>query len=294
MKKIKCINTVLIVFIVVIFISCNNGNSGNNSENEEWDYNGPGPSDPPNVVMNKYDTDIKAVVDSSDYITLNKLATVQVDDFAGNIYSVIIEPKTSVERTVFISGGIHGDEIVTTAGIIKFIEKLKNDPDLYPGTRFEIIPIVNPWGICHGTRRNHNNIDLNRDFVNFSQLESQTVRDFVDNKQYDIVLNHHGMWNRGFMMFRFWGATPTTGDKVITAIRNNGFTILSNSQYGIVNGINDVPSSDPVHSMDRFMRWNNSENVYVLETFSYNDESVIDRGIDIQEIALDEFMKSLY
>lgn len=290
MNKNYIAKNAVILTIVLIILSCNNSNT----RREEWDYNGPGPSDPPNVVMSNYENSITSIVDSSENMSLEKLVTIEHGDFSGLIFAVTFKPNDEIKRKVFISAGIHGDEIVTTAGIIKFMEKLKKDPELYPGTKFEIIPIVNPWGICHGTRRNHNNIDLNRDFVKFSQLESQAVRDFVNNKQYDIVLNHHGMWNKGFMMFRFWGATHTTGDKVITTIRNNGFTILSNSQYGIINGINDVPSSDPVHSMDRFMRWNNSENVYVLETFSYNEESVIDRGIDIQVIALDQFIRSLY
>lgn len=286
MVKLFKFNILLILFIS----SCYNGGG----KYTPRDHNGPGPSEPPNVVIGNYLNEIERVVNLSEYMEVKQLTTIDVNDFSGKIVSVTFTPIEEIKNRVFIAAGIHGDEIVTTEGVIELLRDLASNPTLYPNTYLEIIPIVNPWGISHGTRENHNGQDLNRDFYYFTQVESQTIRDYIQDKRYDLVLNHHGMWNRGFMMFRFWGATPDTGENVISGIREANLRVRHNPDYGIDNGIVEVPSSDPVHSMDRYMRWNNSDDVYVLETFSYNDEIVINRGIEIQRIAQEIYIRSLY
>lgn len=70
--------------------------------------------------------------------------------------------------------------------------------------RFSIIPIANPWGMNNNSRANYNNVDINRNFdygwtsetnshkgsSPFSEVESQYIRDFINDQKDDDVVVH--------------------------------------------------------------------------------------------------------
>ncbi len=82
---------------------------------------------------------------------------------------------------------MHGNETTTTKGLLDFINLLQADLEfvatILEHYTFCIIPILNPDGAEVYTRVNANNVDLNRDFQNLSQPESQILmKCYVDFK----------------------------------------------------------------------------------------------------------------
>jgi len=68
---------------------------------------------------------------------------------------------------VYISAGIHGDEI---AGPLAVLEMLRR-PGFFHDFDTTLFPILNPDGIARGVRGNADGIDLNRDYRNTKSAE---------------------------------------------------------------------------------------------------------------------------
>ena len=93
-------------------------------------------------------------------------------------------------RRVLISGGIHGDEPAGVETICTFLEN-----ELYhnflKNWEITLLPCINPSGFEAGTRNNHDDIDLNRKFME-SQVPQEVA--FVKNileHPYDLDLELH-------------------------------------------------------------------------------------------------------
>lgn len=96
---------------------------------------------------------------------------------------------------VFIWSQMHGNESTTTKAIFDFLNFLKSDHKLAMSFReyftYYILPMVNPDGAELYTRENANKIDLNRDSVDLSQLESKVLRKAFEEFKPDFAYNMH-------------------------------------------------------------------------------------------------------
>ncbi len=74
------------------------------------------------------------------------------------------EGKKTVPVRVLLLGGIHGDELTSSAIVFEWLKKMKTSP----ANNFEwkIVPVLNPDGLLahKSTRVNSNGVDLNRNF----------------------------------------------------------------------------------------------------------------------------------
>ena len=90
---------------------------------------------------------------------------------------------------------MHGNESTTTKATIDFINFLSSDNSLAEALKveftFAIIPILNPDGAELYTRANANDIDLNRDFIDLSQIESKLLMDLFNDFKPDFCFNMH-------------------------------------------------------------------------------------------------------
>jgi len=104
-----------------------------------------------------------------------------------SIYAVISENDT-VKKSIVLIARQHPPEIPGgTIGFRSFFEELLADSPLAHKFRASYnmytFPLLNPDGVDMGNwRHNANGVDLNRDWVDFSQPETQTARDFILNK----------------------------------------------------------------------------------------------------------------
>lgn len=107
-----------------------------------------------------------------------------------DMYAYIFEPK-DYEQTVFLSSGMHANEeegYFALAYFMKEVASADGDDEnlayLRERVRFIVVPLINVWGVNQThvltsanweIRYNSTGTDLNRDFQNLSQAETQNV-----------------------------------------------------------------------------------------------------------------------
>jgi hypothetical protein len=96
---------------------------------------------------------------------------------------------------IFLWSQMHGNESTTTKALFDFLNLLHSGSELaedFLNTfTFLLIPMLNPDGATLYTRKNANNIDLNRDSQNLSQPESRILRETFNLFKADYCFNLH-------------------------------------------------------------------------------------------------------
>lgn len=96
------------------------------------------------------------------------------------------EDKTDA-KVMIVIGRLHPPEVTGTFALQSFVETLCGDSETAKKFRKEytvfVVPMMNPDGVDNGHwRHNTGGIDLNRDWADFNQPETQMVRDFLRKK----------------------------------------------------------------------------------------------------------------
>lgn len=155
---------------------------------------------------------------SHPYVTMGSIGKDQSGAY--NVRFWTYEPK-NYEKTIFITGGIHGGETYGPYFIVQLFKMLMDKTVRVPPqfhlikekVRILAMPIVNPWGMYQSpkTRYNSRGVDINRNFdwnwakqpadipfgMNykgdspFSEKESQYVKEVLDNYLIDIFMDLH-------------------------------------------------------------------------------------------------------
>src|ERR1700758_5244411 len=81
----------------------------------------------------------------------------------------IVPDDYSASPRLYLSAGIHGDEISGPLALLEMIRR----PDFFAEFDVTIFPILNPNGLASGVRTNRDEIDLNRDYRNSRSLETK-------------------------------------------------------------------------------------------------------------------------
>ena len=165
-------------------------------------------------------------------------------DASGNYDLYIIELGKPENPTIFITSSIHGNEWHVTQMTLSTLEMLRDDT--YPDADFRNnimenfhivnIPMVNPWGVDNVQdvlqvsdrgRRNYNNVDLNRDFLNRSQPETRIVMEQLDKfKPFAHIDNH---------MYQSHYGLANGKDMIVYIENNNLHYIRDNIRNDLVN-----------------------------------------------------------
>ncbi len=98
-----------------------------------------------------------------------------------------IGEDTSDSKMMIVIGRLHPPEVTGTLALQSFVETLCGDTETAKQFRKEytvfVVPTMNPDGVDNGHwRHNSGGIDLNRDWADFNQPETQFVRDFLQKK----------------------------------------------------------------------------------------------------------------
>jgi hypothetical protein len=217
------------------------------------------------------------------------------------IWVVSFTPEKAAKYRVLLSGGIHGNEPAGVEIMVQMVEALAQNPQKYENTAFDIIPIVNPWGWSHDIRFNRDGRDVNRDFSNFKCQESTIVRDFVEGKRYNLIIDDHEDPDAaGFYMYQYGNPDTWLSRKLINTIRNMGYPIEQNISMVILktkDGLIDAPRWGLLYmkltrqlSITNYFRLSNSDSVYTIETptrLSWEDR------IKVHKTALEMLLESL-
>ena len=86
---------------------------------------------------------------------------------------------------------MHGNESTTTKSLFDLLRFFNTNPDWLDQLQLSIIPILNPDGAKAYTRVNANQVDLNRDAIQLSQVESRVLHAAFDQFSPDYAFNLH-------------------------------------------------------------------------------------------------------
>ena len=115
-----------------------------------------------------------------------------------------IKENEKGKKAVMVIARQHPPEVTGFLAMKSFIETLSGDSDQARAFRKEhtvfVAPLMNPDGVDNGHwRHNMGGIDLNRDWQNFNQPETRSVRDFLRAKDadYEFVfgVDFHSTWD---------------------------------------------------------------------------------------------------
>ena len=109
-------------------------------------------------------------------------------------------------KIMIVIGRLHPPEVTGQLALQSFVETLCNDSETAKRFRQEytvfVMPMMNPDGVDNGHwRHNSGGIDLNRDWADFNQKETQMVRDFLrqkingTNKKLYFGIDFHSTWD---------------------------------------------------------------------------------------------------
>jgi len=138
-----------------------------------------------------------------------------------DMYGYVYTPE-NYKITMFITGGMHGNEETAYFSLAKIMQLIADatpaDTLLYTlrqQVRFVVVPMINVWSISQPihTRKNSSNVDLNRDFGDLSQQESQNVMAWFRQYAQDAVIAmdfHNSSAEDVALWFNFINYTPNS------------------------------------------------------------------------------------
>lgn len=128
----------------------------------------------------------------------------------------------SASPSVYLSGGIHGDEPAGVWAILDFLERFADNSPETRATSFMVFPCLNPYGFDHGTRANGDGIDLNRRFrLSLRTAEVRSVTDSVGGTRFDFSMElHEDVDASAFYMYELvQSGEPPWGRRIIDRLR---------------------------------------------------------------------------
>jgi len=220
---------------------------------------------------------LKTAAARSDRMALGTLGSVHYGIFKAPLWRVAVSPKGPAEKRLLLTGGVHGNEPAGAEAMLRFIERLADSPDRYPNFAFDIIPLVNPWGWAHDRRRNQQGRDINRDFASFDAPEARLIRDFVRDKRYDLVVDHHEHPGAsGFYLYQIDCDDNALSRRVIAQQRERGYPIEQDVRMVVFktrDGLMRIPGwALPLAklarmlSMTNYLRMQGHSRVFLIET----------------------------
>ncbi|HAA11139.1 MAG TPA: hypothetical protein DCE41_05315 [Cytophagales bacterium] len=113
--------------------------------------------------------------------------------------------NATADRLVMVISRQHPPEVTGYLAMKGFIDEIVSDSELtdkflYQYTLY-VVPLMNPDGVDGGHwRHNSGGIDLNRDWADFNQPETRTVRDLMldqaaQGKHWDFAIDFHSTWD---------------------------------------------------------------------------------------------------
>lgn len=169
---------------------------------------------------------------------------------------------------VLYHGAQHGNEMTGAAAIAFIAQKLLTDYDNDPKIRilldnldWYLLPIMNPDGYVSGSRYNSRGVDLNRNWLAFTEPETRALRDFL--VAHPNLRSHVDLHTYGNMIMWPWGHTAVAtedndtfdfiGDEMasrIFAVRGTNYTRrgpIYTTIYPVVGGSIDYSYSEFSH-----------------------------------------------
>ena len=244
---------------------------------------------------------LTSAISSCDRLTMKTIGEVNYGEYKAPVWLVSFSPVEKPAYRVFLCGGIHGNEPASVETMVKMIETIALNPQKYQDISFDIVPVINPWGWCHDMRFNRDGRDVNRDFVSFKCQESRIIKEFMQGKKYDLIIDcHEDPDATGFYLYQYGNPDVSLSRKALEAVRNAGYPIEQDVKMVILkteDGLIDAPMWGLRYmqltkqlSITNYFRLNNSQRVYTIETPT---RLAMEDRLEMQMMALGMILNSL-
>ena len=116
------------------------------------------------------------------------LKMIPVSRFDGYKIYEIISPACSGNRGIYLSAGIHGDEVGAVQGLLCWAEKNVRNLASFP---LRLFPCLNPWGMEENSRFCQTGGDLNRLWGGKKSALTAAIQNRIQNMKFHLILNLH-------------------------------------------------------------------------------------------------------
>ncbi len=233
------------------------------------------------------------LVESSDYFSMRTLGIVKYDTFSSPIWLVTFKGDAVKKKKVFISGGVHGDELAGPEAVLATIIEVANDPSNYEHVNIDFVPLVNPSGWVSGTRLNAAGEDINRDFHLLNSQEAIIINDYlISRNRYKLMIDHHeDPRYPGFYMVTYGNNQLSLIADVTQNVKKSGYPLRSfRRNEGYFNVSNKMTPKLKNKTFMSYARSHYSKRAYQIE--SPTSPNMRDRKI-MHSMADQELINSL-
>lgn len=245
--------------------------------------------------------DVNAFYEKIDHLIKNNLlftqttlGTVFQDNNAYEIKLISYRPSESSKYNVFIIGGLHGDEPAGPESIFEYILKIVKNPAMYADFNIDFIPLANPTGWHDCNRYTSQNHDVNREYHLLRGQEVKILNNFLSNKRYDLMIDHHEDPREhvdAFYIVTYANKNLKPLQKILTAVNANGYKLR---EFRHTKGFLNIKKRKMDELKNKtfmlYARKKHSESVYQIETPTTME---LEERIKLQNLANDILMKEL-
>ena len=208
---------------------------------------------------------------------MEQIGMVDYGMFKQPIMVVRYRPDDPKAPKILINAVVHGNEPAGLETVATMVRRLVEGKCRLADMSVDIIPVVNPWGYAHDKRFNKDGRDINRDFASFNTQEARIMRDFLQGKNYNMMLDlHEDPRADGFYMYQYARDSQSLARAAIQKLRQAGAPIEPDRWKTLLkldDGLVDAPLWGLWYmdltrqlSLANYYRLNNSQAVFTIET----------------------------
>jgi hypothetical protein len=211
-----------------------------------------------------------------DIFNIIKLDEIIINNTIYPIYAIKIGSSNINHPTLGLFGGVHGLERIGTQVIMSYLSTLSKRLDWDNDFREELktrriisIPIINPWGIKHIRRSNHNGVDLMRN----APVEADNPTFMVGGHR----ISKHLPWYRGTeleveskSLMRFLDEEMFSSNYSVAVDFHSGFGMKDQIWYPWAKTTDKFPFINEFNKLNNLFQETYPHHVYKIEPQSVN------------------------
>jgi hypothetical protein len=169
---------------------------------------------------------LQAADTASPNVLLTDLGQVSTAGFEAPFWRVVYRPFQPDLKRVLLIAGVNGNGAAGVEYTLDLVHELATPPATAALYDADILPLANPWGWVHGVGASPNGVDIEWDFANFTCHESRTIRRFLREKRYDLVIDlREDPEATGFYLWQYGLDSTAASERIVGALRAKGYPI---------------------------------------------------------------------
>jgi len=178
---------------------------------------------------------------ASPHVLLTNIGRIVYADFEAPFWYVVYRPFQANLKRVLVLAGAQGDAIAGVEYLLDLVRILAAAPPDSVAYDMDILPIVNPWGYVFNLPANRNGVEIASDFSTFDSPEARVVRQFLREKQYDLVIDlREDPDAAGFFVWQYGLADENVSARIVSRIRSAGFPVENDANLILLKPRNGV------------------------------------------------------